>query len=146
MLTGHIALKININMIKYKKEVRIMKIYESAQDYLERILMLSKENEFVRAIDIANSMQVTKQSVSRAMKNLREDGYIEVDDNGHITLSTKGLEEANHMYERHTTITKFFMSIGVPEEIALKDACKMEHDISTETFDAIKELLKQLEK
>ena len=146
MLTRHIALKINIYMIKYKKEVRIMKIYESAQDYLERILMLSKENEFVRAIDIANSMQVTKQSVSRAMKNLREDGYIEVDDNGHITLSTKGLEVANHMYERHTTITKFFMSIGVPEDIALKDACKMEHDISTETFEAIKELLKQLEK
>ncbi len=123
-----------------------MKIYESAQDYLERILMLSKENEFVRSIDVANSMQVTKQSVSRAMKNLREDGYIDVDDNGHITLLKKGLEVANHMYERHTTITRFFMTIGVPEDIALKDACKMEHDISAETFDAIKELLKQLEK
>ena len=123
-----------------------MKIYESAQDYLERILMLSKKNEFVRSIDVANSMQVTKQSVSRAMKNLREDGYIDVDDNGHITLTPKGLEVANHMYERHMTITRFFMTIGVPEDIALKDACKMEHDISAETFDAIKELLKQLEK
>jgi Mn-dependent DtxR family transcriptional regulator len=123
-----------------------MNIYESAQDYLERILMLGKTNNFVRAIDIANSMQVTKQSVSRAMKNLREDGYIDVDNNGHITLTVKGLEVANHMYERHTTITKFFMTIGVTEDIALKDACKMEHDISTETFDAIKELLKQLEK
>ena len=122
-----------------------MNIYESAQDYLERILMLGKTNNFVRAIDIANSMQVTKQSVSRAMKNLREDGYIDVDNNGHITLTVKGLEVANHMYERHTTITKFFITIGVPEDIALKDACKMEHDISTETFEAIKELLHRLE-
>ncbi len=146
MLTGHIAFKISTNMIKYKSEVLVIKIYESAQDYLERILMLSKKNGFVRSIDIAASMQVTKQSVSRAMKNLREDDYLDVDDNGHITLSTKGLEVASNMYERHTTITKFFMTIGVPEEIALKDACKMEHDISAETFDAIKELLKQLEK
>ena len=122
-----------------------MKIYESAQDYLERILMLSKKNGIVRSIDIAVDMQVTKQSVSRAMKNLREDGYINVDSNGHITLTLKGLDVANHMYERHTTITKFFKTIGVPEDIALKDACKMEHDISSETFEAIKELLHRLE-
>lgn len=122
-----------------------MKIYESAQDYLERILMLSKKNGIVRSIDIAVDMQVTKQSVSRAMKNLREDGYINVDSNGHITLTLKGLDVANHMYERHTTITKFFKAIGVPEDIALKDACKMEHDISPETFEAIKELLHRLE-
>lgn len=132
-------------MIEYNKEVNTMKIYESAQDYLERILMLSKKNGFVRSIDIATSMQVTKQSVSRAMKKLREDEYIDVDKNGHIILTLKGLEVANHMYERHTTITKFFITIGVPEDIALKDACKMEHDISTETFEAIKELLHRLE-
>lgn len=123
-----------------------MKIYESAQDYLERILMLNKEHGHVRSIDIASDMGVTKQSVSRAMKNLREDGYINVDNNGYITLTLKGLDVANHMYERHTTITKFFTVIGVPEDIALKDACKMEHDISSETFEAIKQLLTKLEK
>lgn len=122
-----------------------MKIYESAQDYLERILMLSKDHGHVRSIDIASEMKVTKQSVSRAMKNLREDGYINVDNNGYITLTLKGLDVANHMYERHITITKFFTMIGVPEDIALKDACKMEHDISPETFEAIKQLLTKLE-
>ncbi|MBQ8292516.1 MAG: metal-dependent transcriptional regulator [Bacilli bacterium] len=122
-----------------------MKIYESAQDYLERILMLSKKSNVVRSIDIASDMKVTKQSVSRAMKNLRVDGYINVDENGYITLTSKGLEVANHMYERHTTITKFLTTIGVPVDLALKDACKMEHDISNETFSAIKELLVKLE-
>lgn len=122
-----------------------MKIYESAQDYLERILMLTKQHGQVRSIDIAVDMEVTKQSVSRAMKNLREDGYINVDSNGYITLTLKGLDVANNMYERHTTITKFLTTIGVQEDIAIKDACKMEHDISSETFNAIKELLTRLE-
>lgn len=122
----------------------MMKIYESAQDYLERILILNKAHGHVRSIDIASNMGVTKQSVSRAMKNLREDGYINVDNNGYITLTLKGLDVANRMYERHTTMTKFFTTIGVPEEIALKDACKIEHDISSETFEAIKQLLDQL--
>ncbi len=122
-----------------------MKIYESAQDYLECILVLSKNHGHVRSIDIASEMKVTKQSVSRAMKNLRGDGYINVDNNGYITLTLKGLDVANRMYERHITITQFFTTIGVPQDIALKDACKMEHDISPETFEAIKQLLTKLE-
>lgn len=123
-----------------------MNIHESAQDYLEKILMLSKKNGQVISKDVASAMGVTKQSVSRAMKNLREDDYITIDSNGYITLTLKGLEEANHMLDRHNTITAFFKKIGVPEDLAIKDACKMEHDISEESFNAIKNLLEELDK
>lgn len=117
-----------------------MNIYESAQDYLERILMLEKKNEIIRCIDIANDMKLTKQSVHRAMKNLFENGYIFITENN-ISLSNKGREIAEKIYDRHNTITKFLTSLGVNEKQALVDACKIEHDISDESFNAIKEYI-----
>lgn len=115
-----------------------MKIYESAEDYLERILVLKKENGKVISIDIANSMNYSKPSISRAMKNLKENNYITINANGEIDLTEKGLKIANRIFERHTLLTKYFISLGVPEEIAKADACKIEHDLSDETFEAIK--------
>ncbi|MBO4667914.1 MAG: metal-dependent transcriptional regulator [Bacilli bacterium] len=115
-----------------------MNIYESAEDYLERILQLKEEQERVIALDIANSMNYSKASVSRAMKNLRENGYILVDGTGSITLTDKGYEIASRIYERHKTIAKVLMMLGVSEENAYKDACKIEHDLSEETYTAIK--------
>lgn len=115
-----------------------MNIYESAEDYLERILVLKKKNGKVISIDIANSMNYSKPSISRAMKNLRENNYITINANGEIDLTEKGLEIANRIFERHTLLTKYFISLGVSEEIAKADACKIEHDISDETFEAIK--------
>lgn len=119
-----------------------MKIYESAQDYLETILILNKKSQSVRSIDIANEMGVTKQSVHRAIKNLKNDEYIVVDENGYVTLTSKGKEIAEEMYERHQLLTKYFVSLGVNEETALKDACKVEHYLSDETYQAIKRILK----
>lgn len=133
-------------MVKYIIRGDIMNIHESAQDYLEKILMLSKKHGQVISKDIAVAMGVTKQSVSRAMKNLRENDYIKVDSKGYITLTLKGLEEANQMYERHITIANFFKKIGVSEDIALKDACRMEHHLSDESFNAIKKLMEELDK
>lgn len=115
-----------------------MKIHESAEDYLERILILKKENGKVISIDIANSMNYSKPSISRAMKNLRENNYIIVNSLGEIDLTEKGEKIANRIYERHTLLTKYFMSLGVSEDIARSDACKIEHDMSDETFEAIK--------
>ena len=119
-----------------------MKILESAENYLETILVLQKRNGVVRSIDIASELEYTKPSVSIAMKNLRENGYIETDTAGHIVLLSKGREVAEKMYERHMLITKWLVSIGVPEDIAADDACKVEHVISEETFVAIKGLIK----
>ena len=119
-----------------------MKIHESAENYLETILLLEKNNGFVRSIDIATELGFSKPSVSVAMKNLRENGYIETDTTGHIVLLSKGREVAEKMYERHMLITKWLVSIGVPEDIAADDACKVEHVISEETFVAIKGLIK----
>lgn len=118
-----------------------MKIYESAEDYLEQILILESEKEFVKSIDIANSMNITKQSVHRAIKNFKENEYINVDSKGHITLTEKGRKIANNVYERHLVLSKFFMSLNISEEVAYRDACKIEHDISQETFEAIKKLV-----
>lgn len=115
-----------------------MKIHESAEDYLERILILKKEQGKVISIDIANSMNYSKPSISRAMKNLRENDYIIINANGEIDLTEKGEKIANRIYERHTLLTKYFMSLGVSEEVARNDACKIEHDMSDETFEAIK--------
>lgn len=117
-----------------------MKIYESAENYLETILMLGQKNPPVRSIDIVNELAVTKPSVSVAMKNLRENGYIEMDESGYITLSPKGKEIAESVYERHTLLTKWLKSIGVESSIAADDACRIEHVISPETFEAIKKL------
>lgn len=111
---------------------------ESLEDYLETILMLHKSRGQVRSIDIANEMNFTKPSVSIAMKNLREKGYITMADNGYITLTESGKERAESVLERHTILADLLISIGVNEETARKDACKVEHDLSEESFEAIK--------
>lgn len=116
-----------------------MEIRESAEDYLEAILRLSRQGEGVRSIDVATMLGVSKPSVSHAMKLLREDGYIAMDRYGTITLLDKGAEIANNIYERHRVLAQMLESIGVSKEVALADACKMEHDISQETFEKIKE-------
>ena len=117
-----------------------MKIYESAENYLETILMLGQKNPPVRSIDIVNELAVTKPSVSVAMKNLRENGYIEMDESGYISLTSKGKEIAESVYERHKLLTKWLESIGVDSVTAADDACRLEHVISPETFGAIKKL------
>lgn len=116
-----------------------MEIRESAEDYLEAILRLSRQGEGVRSIDVATMLGVSKPSVSHAMKLLREGGYIAMDRYGTITLLDKGAEIANNIYERHRVLSQMLESIGVSKETALTDACKMEHDISQETFEKIKE-------
>lgn len=116
-----------------------MEIRESAEDYLEAILRLSRQGEGVRSIDVATMLGVSKPSVSHAMKLLREDGYIAMDRYGTITLLDKGAEIANNIYERHRVLSQMLESMGVSKEVALADACKMEHDISQETFEKIKE-------
>ncbi|HIY34995.1 MAG TPA: metal-dependent transcriptional regulator [Candidatus Eubacterium faecigallinarum] len=121
-----------------------MKIHESAENYLETILMIKNKKGLVRSIDIANELEFSKPSVSVAMKNLRQNGYIDVDENGYITLLESGLEIAEKMYERHTTISDWLISLGVDSQTAVDDACKMEHIISNESFEAIKKLAAQL--
>lgn len=116
-----------------------MKIHESEENYLENILMIKDEKGEVRSIDIVNKMGFSKPSVSVAMKNLREKGYIEVSDKGFITLTTTGFEIAKDIYERHTLLSKALMALGVSEEIAKQDACLIEHDLSQESFEKIKE-------
>lgn len=123
-----------------------MKIHESAEDYLERILILKKEKGKVISIDIANSMNYSKPSISRAMKNLRENGYITFEENGEINLTEKGLNIAQKIYERHVLLTNYFMALGVKEETARNDACKVEHDLSEETFNAIKAHVEKTDK
>lgn len=120
-----------------------MQMLESGEDYLEMILMLSKDNENVRSIDIAQAMDFSKPSVSIAMKKLKENGYIQIDDNGYITLTKSGKEIAERIYERHVILTDWFVSLGVDREIARKDACKIEHDLSVETFEALKKRLQK---
>jgi len=115
-----------------------LKIHESAENYLETIYMLSKKNASVRSIDIVNELEFTKPSVSVAMKNLRENGYIQVDSDGYITLSETGREIAEAMYERHTLLTEWLVFMGVDRQTAAQDACRIEHVISAESFDAIK--------
>ena len=119
-----------------------MNIYKSAEDYLECILILQQKNGKVISLDVAIAMGFSKPSISRAMKNLRENGYIEVDSQGFITLTNKGKEIAEKIYERHVILTKYFISIGVDSDIAAEDACKVEHDLSDETFNALKKLIK----
>ncbi|MBR3812514.1 MAG: metal-dependent transcriptional regulator [Spirochaetaceae bacterium] len=120
-----------------------MQILESAEDYLESILMLKEKNGYVRSIDVATELGVTRPSVSYAMKRLRENGYILFDESDRISLTDKGLEIAEKIYTRHKVLTKILVDIGVDEETAREDACKIEHDISQKSFDA---LLKHLYK
>lgn len=119
-----------------------MKIHESAENYLETILMIKNRKGVVRSIDIANELDFSKPSVSVAMKNLRENGFIDVDANGYITLLESGQAIAEKMYERHTTLSTWLMSLGVDEKIAVEDACRIEHIISVESFEAIKKIAK----
>ena len=115
-----------------------MKIHESAENYLETIYMLKSKKGNVRSIDIVNELEFTKPSVSIAMKNLRENGYITMDAEGLIALTEKGTEVAEKRYERHTVISSWLIKIGVSEEAAVEDACRIEHVISEESFEAIK--------
>lgn len=115
-----------------------MVIQESAENYLETILILQKRNGTVRSIDIANELQFSKPSVSVAMKNLRNNGYIEMDKSGQIRLLSAGVKIAETVYEKHTTITQFLTALGVDPQTAAEDACRIEHVISRESFEAIK--------
>ena len=121
-----------------------MQIHKSAEDYLETILILHNQKGMGRSIDIANELGFSKPSVSVAMKNLREHGYIEVSPEGFITLLPKGQEIADTIYERHTLLTRWLTALGVDPEIAAQDACRIEHVISAESFAAIKAHAKQV--
>jgi len=120
-----------------------MIIKESAENYLEAILMINNKKGYARSIDIANELGFAKPSVSVAMKHFREDGYIETDADGKITLTEKGLEVAERVYERHKVIASALMALGVDEEIAYEDSCKIEHDISQASFEKIKAFLER---
>lgn len=123
-----------------------MVIHESAEDYLESILVLREQCGQVRSIDIVNKLGYSKPSVSIAMKKLRESGYITMASDGTITLNESGMEIASRVYSRHKTITRLFEVLGVSPEQAAIDACKVEHDLSQETFDRICDFVKQEEK
>lgn len=120
-----------MSYIKHKSE-------ESMEDYLETILILQKKNGQVRSIDIANELKYTKASVSIAMKSLREKNLITVTNTGYIDFTDAGLKKAENVLERHTLLTNCLIRLGVSEKVAMEDACRMEHDISEETFEALK--------
>lgn len=120
-----------------------MIIKESAENYLEAILMIKNQKGSVRSIDIANRLGFTKPSVSVAMKGFREEGYIKMDSDGSITLTAKGAEIAERIYERHEIIASALIFLGVDKDTAYRDSCKIEHDISNESFEKIKAHLKK---
>ena len=115
-----------------------MKIQESAENYLEAILVLKNKNGLVRSIDIANDMNYSKPSISVAMKNLRLNGYINVDESGFITLTDSGMEIASNIYDRHLILKKWLEFLGISPETAEQDACKIEHTLSKETYTALR--------
>ena len=123
-----------------------MHLQESGEMYLETVYLLSKKKAHVRSIDICEEMGFSKPSVSRAVSLLRSGGYLEMDKDGYLTLTEFGLEVAERMYERHELLTSLLTTLGVPKEIAESDACKIEHHISRESFDAIKNHLDALKK
>ena len=120
-----------------------MKTQESMENYLETILVLNHRLGNVRSIDIANELSFSKPSVSVAMKNLRENGYIHMDDQGHITLTQTGQDIADKMYERHIMLSNWLIYLGVDEKTAVEDACKIEHVLSSQSFQAIKKHITQ---
>ncbi len=120
-----------------------MTIHKSAEDYLEAMLMLKEERGYIRSIDVAEKLGVTKPSVSYATKRLRESGYITLDSAGMIVLLPPGLEIAERMYERHKLLTELLMGLGVSPDTARRDACEIEHDLSEETFAAIRKHARQ---
>lgn len=115
-----------------------MNLQESGQMYLETIYILSKEGKSVRSIDVCEYMGYSKPSVSRAVGLLKQGGYVVADADGFLSLTDEGKRVAEKMYERHTILTRFFVSLGIDEETASEDACKIEHDISDKSFEAIK--------
>ena len=115
-----------------------MGIHESGENYLETILLLSRKNDAVRSVDIVNELEISRPSVSKAMGILKNDGLISIDRSGFITLTDEGETIAERIYERHRVITELLVKIGVSEKTASEDACKIEHDISVESFEAIK--------
>lgn len=125
-------------IINWKDGVNTMEIHESAENYLETILILKNRLNMVRSIDIANELNYTKPSVSIAMKKLRKNRYIIVDDKGYISLTESGLSIAEKIYERHQVLSKYLMAIGVSNTTAIEDACRIEHVISDESFDRLK--------
>jgi len=122
-----------------------MRIHKSAEDYLEMILRLAEEKGYARSVDIAVGLGVSKPSVSVAMKQLREGGYIVMDKDNYISLTDTGMEIAQRIYERHKVLTRMLTMIGVDEKTAEDDACKVEHDISVQTFTALKDQLEKME-
>ena len=114
-----------------------MKIQKASEDYLESMLMMKEQHGYIRSVDVADHLGVTKPSVTYATKRLRENGYITMDKDGLITLTERGMSIAASMLDRHQTLTRFLMALGVDRETAEADACKMEHDISQQTYDAI---------
>lgn len=122
-----------------------MNLQESGQMYLETILILSKKSTSVRSIDVCEYMGFSKPSVSRAIGLLKSGGYVTVDADGYISLTEAGAEVAKKMYDRHTLLTSFLISLGVSEEVASADACKIEHHISDESFDAIRKAMSKIE-
>ena len=120
-----------------------MKIQKASEDYLETMLILQESLGYIRSIDIAEHLGVTKPSVSYATKRLRENGYITMDKDGLITLTDDGMSIARKMFQRHKILTEVFIKMGVDPEIAAEDACKIEHDLSDETFEAIKNHMKR---
>ncbi|MCI8443153.1 MAG: metal-dependent transcriptional regulator [Provencibacterium sp.] len=122
-----------------------MEIHESAENYLEAILVLQQKNGAVRSIDVAQHMNFTKPSVSRAMSLFRQNGYVTMDRDGFIELTVSGREIAERIYERHRLLTDWLIHLGVSPETAAEDACRIEHDISRETFDCLKEFFSKLQ-
>lgn len=120
-----------------------MKILESSENYLEAVLMLKEEKGAVRSIDIVRLLGFSKPSVSRAMALLRENGYVTVDHDGFINLTESGLEVASRIYERHRLLSKWLTALGVSPDVASEDACRVEHDISDETFEKLKAFIEK---
>ncbi len=118
---------------------------ESVEDYLETILILSKQKPQVRSIDVANELGYSKPSVSVAMKNLRQKNFVLVSEEGYLSLTEEGMKVAATVYERHSVISDWLIRLGVSREVAVEDACRMEHDISEESFSAIKKYLQSAE-
>lgn len=118
-----------------------MKLKESGENYLENIYILQKRNGSVRSVDLAREMDFSKPSVSRAIHLLEDEGYLKIEDSGNLRLSESGLEVAKRIYERHVFFSSYLMALGVDEETAVTDACLLEHDISSRSFDAMKEHL-----
>lgn len=121
-----------------------MKINESAENYLEAIYVLKKNNTYVRSIDVAHKLEFTKASVSVAMKSFREKGYITIDESGNISLTKSGVAIAEKVFERHNIIANALIAIGVNKETAYNDSCKIEHVISEESFEKLKEYMDKI--